>query len=386
MKKILPLILSLVLTIGFLVPAATPVRASDVYTVFVGSVIGPTGAPLPGVPINWSKTTGPLPNSGETNTSFLIKNASGNVTVTAPFAYSNLLRFYVFRVWDVAPAGLPLPHPTQPLDQRTVTFATPENMGAVAIYQRISNLGTIYPLADINPVGITHTVWVNIGVAVPGIEVVFKIDGVNSAASGFAYTDPTGKAAFTYTGTNGGMDNIFAYIDSSGNGNWETGEPRSTNTALKSWVENFVTGGGNIKEDKKVVWTLSGTVRVLPEGGAVGEFSLVNHDTKTTYYLDNFITLTFSEEEAQSPPAIHKRVRFRADGTRSDGAIITMFVVIRDNDEPGTDEIAVELVSVDGNVIPAPGPIGSVNVREKPGSTLQVVELSGGNFQIHDTQ
>jgi hypothetical protein len=255
------------------------------------------------------------------------------------------------------------------------------------------NMGPISPPgSDINPVGITHTVWENIGLTVSGIKVMFTITGANSAASGFAVTDSTGKATFTYTGVNEGVDSIFSYIDVNKNGSWDSGEPKSPNTTMKFWVKNFVTGGGNIKDSKKVIWTFDGIVGVNPEGGAIGSLHLEDKVTKQTYDLNQFSGLSFSGPPTDSPSATHNTARFRGTGTRGDGIGVMMVIMMQDNGEPGkdVDKIAVELVSVNGIINPV-GLIGSIDVPDKPLNNpgfptppLTLVTISGGNFQVHD--
>lgn len=393
MKKTLIFILSLVLAIGLMIPAVSA-GAVPPYTITVGAAdsTGPPGAPLVAL-INWSGTS--PPQSGETDTVFPITANGGTVTLTAPLSTSNgTLQFFVFRQWYISTPSTPPASPTpQPLDQRTITFTVDSNKIAIARYQQIVSLKPINPTQpDVNPVGIEHTVWVNIGIPVAGVKVMFRIDGANSASSGFAITDATGQATFTYTGDNDGQDNIWAYLDSNGNGYYDDGEPRSPNTTIKSWVENFFTGGGNIKDGKKVIWTFAGTAGVLPEGGVVGNFEIVNHTTKVSYHLDQFAMLSFYGDETGSPPASHNTARFRASGTGSDGSTVNLVVIIEDADEPGKgkDKIAVvEMVSTP----PPPAPpvtepwIGQIFFTPTPPPPPPtLVTISGGNFQVHNVQ
>lgn len=283
--------------------------------------------------------------------------------------------------------------------------------GVVGTTPRILNLGPIYSLTpDINPVGIPHTVEVNLGTLPPplpsplaGIPIVFQVErgpigSMIIIMSETVLTDDTGKATFTYSNPVEGVDRIKAYIDANRNGQMDTGEPQSTNFTIKAWISNFVTGGGNIQVDKKVAWTFSGTVGVLPEGGSVGKITIIDHDNKITYTLDEFIVLVFSDDplltDATSPEASHNTARFRGRGTRSsDGARIEMMVLMQDNAEPGAgdDRIAVEIARVNGavNVIPL---IGRVFVPESfpppppPPPQPEYVIISGGNIQVHDLE
>lgn len=365
-----------------IVPCTIWVRASD--------NTGPPGKPI-AASIVWSGTT--PAQGGTNNTPFPVITDGGSVTVAAPLTSNNQsLNFFVFRNWVVI-TPQPYPQPPivnpQPTDQKEITFAATANKTAVAIYKQIFNLGNIVSnQPNVKPVGISHSVWVNTGVPVVGVRVNFLIQpGPNSAASGSAYTDPTGKATFTYTGINDGQDIIWAYLDSNGNGAYDSGEPRTNNTINISWVKNFVTGGGNIKVDGKVTWTFDGTVGVLPEGGVVGEFNLVDKVNGLSYHLGpQFGFFGFSGGETESPPVSRNTARFRGFGTRSDGAAVTIVIMIQDVAEPGAglDRIAAVLVSVNNQNV-GQKLIGSVSgIPEFSSLPQEWWTISGGNFQVHD--
>jgi hypothetical protein len=386
---------------GFDLDAVVALNASQLWTTSVGaSALGqsppPTG--LSGVPINCEIMPPPPPSQTRT-TYFPLYTPAGSgktVNLEAPLTYykTSDLSYYVFRFWVLGNTGTPPPLPAQTLNQRTLSFSPDADKTANAIYQQIFNLGNInYEGPNINPVGIEHKVWVDLGtlpVVLPpkisGIPVTFKINGANSGLADTVDTDSNGIAKFTYTGVNEGRDTIWAFIDSNNNGQWDTGEPRSLNSTDKWWVAHFVTGGGNIKEGKKVTWTFSGIVGVNPGGGATGSFEINDNSHKISYKLDQFIVLTFSGDPTESPNASMNYARFRGIGTRSDGANVVMVIIIQDNSEPGAghDKIAIELVSVDGVVNPQ-GLIGSVDVPDLPPlPPLQLKTISGGNFQVHD--
>jgi hypothetical protein len=278
----------------------------------------------------------------------------------------------------------------------TITFTTTDNMLAMAVYQQISFGQILTEESNINPVGINHEVWVDL-TAMPGpepvsptlagIPVTFVVDGVNPC-SAVSPTDDSGKATFEYTGNNAGRDLIGAFIDSNNNGTLDSGELQASTVFNKWWVENFVTGGGNIKVDKKVAWTFSGMVGVDPSGGAIGNFQITDHVSKETYNLDQFGVLTFFRmpEGASSPEASNNTARFRGIGTRtSDGKTVEFVIMIQDNAEPGkdADKIAAELIRVGGE-LQVNGLIGSVNVPEDASTVLTWVTISGGNFQVHN--
>jgi hypothetical protein len=393
---------------GFDLDAVVALNASQIWATSVGAIaFGQSPPPPPptslnGVPIYVEGT--PPPPAPQTRTTFfpLYTPAGSGKTVNleAPLAYykPSDLSYYVFRFWVLGNTGSPPPLPAQTLNQKTLSFSPDADKTANAVYQQIFNLGNInYEGPNINPVGIEHKVWVDLGTLpvvlapkISGIPVKFKIDGVNSSLTGTVVTDSNGIATFTYTGVNDGRDTIWAFIDSNNNGQFDTGEPRSLNSTDKWWVAHFVTGGGNVKEGKKVAWTFAGMVGVNPEGGAVGSFEIKDNINKLTYQLDQFIVLSFYDGPTNSPSATNSTVRFRGIGTRIDSAGIvdevTMVIIMQDVKEPGagSDKIAVELVSVDGVVNPQ-GLIGSVDVPDLPPiPTLQLKTISGGNFQIHD--
>lgn len=374
----------------------------------------PDNIMINGAPVTWSKTGGG-PNSassGTGNTSFDIFLAGGEVTLTASTNYQNELNYFKFKEWWV---GTPPAETEIKTTNNPVTFTPTSDKLATAIYKpQIGSLGYIYPqTSDINPIGISHTVWVNVfrpvdggKVAVSGIKVKFNITGANPAGSGFAYTDGTGKATFTYTGGSEGRDDILAYVDSNNNSQFDSSEPRSINTSVKTWVKNYVTSSGSIKEGKKVIGTFSGTVGVLPEGGAVGQFEIVDKANGVTYTLDQFIVLMFSGPVGGSPEASHNTVRFRGIGTRStDGARVEVVVVLQDNGEPGAgvDTIAAEVARVgtasssdpNSNILVIPLLGSHVYTPESyypslpplppsPLPPIAFVTIDGGNVQMHN--
>lgn len=373
---------------------------TDFYTVRV--IATRNDGPPASVPIGWSKTGGMGPMSGSLVTPFNIFHAGGDVTLTAPITHNQGIKFYLFKDWLV---GTPPEDPDDTPDS-TVTFAADADKLATAEYEHITNLGPIYPMPpDVNPVGISHTVWVELSIPHEGVKVAFKIEGANSGASDYAYTDATGKATFTYNGDNAGIDGIWAYIDVDNDGNWlhddqngngvldpgEPCEPRTTNTTTKSWVENFITGAGIIKnENKEVEWAFNFQPKlgVSPEGGVVGQFQIIKYDGTdlVSYNMSQFEMLGFSGEETSSPSASNNTVRFRGTGTGSDGSNVLLLVVIEDADV-GKDKIAVvELVSTP----PPPTPpdtnpwIGNIPIGPSQQDPLELVPIDGGNFQIHD--
>lgn len=406
MKKVGFILFSLVLCLCLMIPAALPVSADTSYTVVVRAWedLPPPYPPFPPsliVPVEWS-TTSPAAG-GVTNTQFNVPvYDGGEVTLAAPLTDNEGLKFYVFNTWGI---GMPPAGADINTTNRTVTFIPDGNKIATARYHRISELDSIYPLRpDVNPVGIEHTVWVNISMPVAGVKIMFNIDGANSGASGYAYTDSMGTASYTYTGLNPGTDVIWAYIDSNSNGQFdyidingdgdfdegEPREPRTINNTNKSWINNFLTGGGNYKDSNNVVWEFQFVekLEVLPEGGATGHFRIIHDDgTEVVIYdIDKIEMLYFMGGPTSSPPAAKNIVRFRGTGTGSDGSDVMLLVVIEDVDK-GKDKIAI--VEVTGPPPPAPPVIipwiGDITTTP-PLNPPTFVTISGGSFQVHDVK
>jgi len=234
---------------------------------------------------------------------------------------------------------------------------------------------------------------------------MFNIRGANSEASDCAYTDATGRATFTYSGTYAGIDTIFAYIDVDNDGNWfyddlnengvydtdEPCEPRTANVAVKSWVENYITGAGIMKnENDEVIWKFNFRPKlgVSPEGGVVGQFQIIKYDGAdvVTYNMNQFEMLGFYGGETTSSEASNNTTRFRGTGIGSDGSNVHLLVIIEDADV-GKDKIAIaELVAT----FPPPIPpdvepwIGYIPTGPSPQDPPELVLIDGGNFQIHN--
>jgi hypothetical protein len=381
-------------------------NANELWSITVGARDNPNAPPFNqlNVPISWAKTfaSNPPPNaSGVWNTTFTqyISQTGPSATfiLTAPLTYTAASSSYVFRQWRIGtPTTPPSPLPAQPLNQATISITPTSDVMGLAVYQKIDFGQILTEDSNINPVGINHKVWVDL-TALPGpepvlptlagIPVTFVIDGVN-AGSVVKTTDDSGKATFEYTGNNAGRDLIGAFIDSNKNGTLDSGELQASTVFNKWWVENFVTGGGNIKVGKQVAWTFSGMVGVDPSGGAIGNFQITDHVSKETYNLNQFGVLTFFRmpEGASSPEASNNTARFRGIGTRtSDGKTVEFVIMIQDNAEPGkdADKIAAELIRVGGE-LQVNGLIGSVNVPEDASTVLTWMTISGGNFQMHN--
>jgi hypothetical protein len=211
-------------------------------------------------------------------------------------------------------------------------------------------LTDLTPSVSYNPVNTFHSVFAVITPALADVAVAFEVTGANTA-SGTVHTDASGVAEFSYQGLNEGHDTITATLGD------------VTLTADKYWLENFVTGGGVIRDAKgKPQWTLGGNVGVL-DGAIVGQFQIQDHVNKVSCHCSSFDELQFSGGEATSPPASHNTAMFKGTFVGNDGSEKTVRVTIQDLGEPGAGVDTVALGC---------------------GLSLTQTTISGGNFQVHD--
>jgi hypothetical protein len=227
---------------------------------------------------------------------------------------------------------------------------------------------SLTPETDLNLVGTSHTVSATIRPLEAGVPVNFSVSGANTA-TGSALTNSSGVAIFTYTGTNPGVDTITATVGD------------SSLTAEKNWAVSFVTGGGNIKDGKKIVWSATGNVGFLPDLTIVGNFHIKNFVTGEQYKCNNdFSYLSFHGEPAYSPPASFDTVVFTGLFTKEGGGSVTLTIVIGDFGESGAgyDKIAV--------FKPPYSDPGHIWIGTASGATPPVAGMliNGGNFQVHD--
>jgi hypothetical protein len=373
------------------------------YTIRVQAVcpsLSPPPLPVPGVQVDWSIHTPPPASgtpSGTLFTPFNLYMAIDGVTLTAPLTHSQDLEFFVFKQWAV---GTPPSLPSLTTDQRTVVFTADADKLATAQYQQITDLGPVMPLRAFNEPGLDHTVSVDIGIPVAGIEVTFRRAYMSppnaqippfppvpptDISIGTAATNAKGVASITYTSNVAGIDQVYAFIDVNEDGQYQEGEPRSPYpmpmNGLKYWLENFMTGGGHIKDGKgKPAWTFSGNAGLV--GDIInGEFQIVNHKSKISYHTENFTFLNFFGPEGESPYASNNLVVFHAAfSNNKDNTQIVLFVVITDNGEPGkTDGIFIRVINPDGSW-------GECWVGTPSTSLPSYIpqSIDGGNFQIHN--
>ena len=218
----------------------------------------------------------------------------------------------------------------------------------------LAALSTLTPPTGFNLVGTTHTVQATLDYAVAGVPILFVVTGVNEL-QGWANTNASGVATFTYTGANSGVDTITASFNG------------VTKTATKTWCWGLVTGGGTIGKGKDSTWSLSGNVGKLEGSEIIGQIQIQNQKTGVKYHISDFSSIVFSGGNAESPVAHYDTVTFI--GTAKDGPEIK--VVIEDLGEPGA---GVDTLAID---------IGNNGFGPEDLTTIQI---SGGNYQVHDLE
>lgn len=164
-----------------------------------------------------------------------------------------------------------------------------------------------------------------------------------------------------------------------------------TATASYQELQNFVTGGGNIKSEvvkgnrtiQQVDYTFGGNVGISDVHGIVGNFQIVDHTgVKPEAWhctTDDFIYLAFGDVGdigAETPESSNDTaIIIIGDFSSNRGNEATLVIVIWDSQEPGTDSDTIfvgELVT----------PLGDLD--NWIGSLFSPETLSGGNFQLHD--
>jgi uncharacterized repeat protein (TIGR01451 family) len=126
------------------------------------------------------------------------------------------------------------------------------------------------PVNDRSPRGETHTVTAALtqdASGVPGKTIAFTVSGANEA-SGSATTNADGRATFTYTGTNVGIDTIAACYDADANGSCGDVGDAST-SASKEWTQaDLVVTKSDSPNPVKAGGTLTYTITVYNQGTA----------------------------------------------------------------------------------------------------------------------
>jgi len=200
-------------------------------------------------------------------------------------------------------------------------------------------------------------------------------------------TNSSGVATTSYTSAVEGQDTIQACVDADtsdgtlpddlsfieclNDSGTELEVP--TNTVIKNWFANFVTGGGGVNVGsgaKKKNLHGSGIVGKAGLAGIQGDWEAVSQlGTKTvSCHFNTFTSLAFSGPPATSPPSSHNTAMFTTGpGKCNDGTSPILTVTIMDLGE--------------GNKVPRDTlKIVSTDSRFDTGGTLTLVT---GNYQVH---
>lgn len=230
------------------------------------------------------------------------------------------------------------------------------------------------PDTAFNPIGTTHTVTATVTPAVEGVPVVFEVtSGPDAGSPKTVYTDPNGEAELIINnGLNGAGEDVITVSLANGYAEDPVAAPDSI-VVYKYWLENFVTGGGNIKDGRKPAWTFAGTVGVLTDVGIVGQFQIVDHTVKKgeTWHCNDFSSLDFSGDPIvgpSGPSASHTTATFTGTFNSNRGNQAELTVTIQDLGEPGAGIDKIEVSEVSN------------------GLTVGPQAIDGGNFQVHDIE
>lgn len=97
---------------------------------------------------------------------------------------------------------------------------------------------TLTPANATNPIGAPHTVTATLkdsaNRAIAAAKLIFSVSGANPRAASSKTTAADGRASYTYTGTNAGVDTISVCYDANANGTCSTTEIKAT--ARKTYV------------------------------------------------------------------------------------------------------------------------------------------------------
>jgi hypothetical protein len=213
--------------------------------------------------------------------------------------------------------------------------------------------------------------------------------GPNLGELGSSLTNSGGAATKSYTSAVEGQDKIQACVDADpddlntspddisfieclNDSGVELDVP--TNTVIKNWFANFVTGGGGVNVGsgaKKKNLQNSGIVGKAGLAGIQGDWESVSQVSGKTVacHFNTFTSLAFSGPAASSPPSTHNTATFTTGpGKCNDGSSPTLTVTIVDNGEgKKSPRDTLNVVSSD--------------TRFATGATLP---LATGNYQVHD--
>ena len=216
----------------------------------------------------------------------------------------------------------------------------------------------------------------------------FCSGGPNLGQQTTGVTNTSGAATGTFTSTVEGQDRIQACLDGDpsafgvddelGGGffmcinDFNEGDIPS-NTVIKNWFANFVTGGGGVNVGsgaKKKNLQGSGIVGKAGLAGIQGDWQAVSQISGKTVacHFNTFTSIAFSGPPATNPPSTHNTATFTTGpGKCNDGSSPILTVTIVDLGE--------------GNKVPRDTlNIVSSDARFATGGTLPLVT---GNYQVH---
>jgi hypothetical protein len=228
------------------------------------------GQPVPGVIVRFT-VTGPNPTTGTCTTG---PGGQCDFTYTGTQAGLDTITAYA----DTNNNGV-----------RDLTAVPPEPSGvATKLWEAGAPFRmTLEPAADDNFVGeehcVTATVYDEFNNPVPGITVRFSVPThvatFATPDSGTDVTDPNGEAEFCFTASLPGLDDIYAFADTNGNGTQDllAIPPEPSATATKFWkppastafCEVTITNGGWIIANNGDRATFGGNAHVSDDGSAV---------------------------------------------------------------------------------------------------------------------
>lgn len=262
----------------------------------------------------------------------------------------------------------------------------------------VGELGAVLPARDYNPQGTVHTVSVDIGVDVAGIDVLFAVSGANPSAA-IATTAADGFASFRWRGENSGTDIIVACIDADRSYTCDRGEHFATARAVKKWWDVKINGGGQIRakdpDSAKKPFKVSFGGELYRFGRDlecewqvnlhnVGNDRLDGAKFHTTECFD--LTTWPPTGNPTFDPASDGVARFYADGRfNGEDGYVAIFRM-EDYTEPGTnDTLRIEIY--EGSVGPGNLVYDTYRSGDFPGESDNVgrarTYLDKGNIQIH---
>ena len=227
---------------------------------------------------------------------------------------------------------------------------------------------TLEPGTATNVVGEEHCVTATVtdaeGRPVPGVEVVFTVEGSNPRGPTAVTTDQGGRATFCYTGSLPGADTIRAFADTDEDGEQDAGEPAGVATKVyvppASMTGCRVTGGGRLLAANGDRATFGVTARAVAPSVARGEQVYQDHGPATR--------LTFKSTATLSVVCSANRVTIFGEGEVDQSAQVLYRIDLTDAGEPGfADTYRIQLVGgavYDSGEQPLTG--GNIQVRPAP--------------------